>query len=31
VPNVPDDPITFGCALETRRETVYFLADLIRR
>jgi len=31
VPNVPDDPITVGRALETRRETVYFLANLIQR
>ena len=27
--SVPDDPITFTCALEARRETVYFLARLI--
>lgn len=26
---VADDPITYTCALETRRETVYFLARLI--
>ena len=26
---VPDDPITFTCALEARRETVYFLARLV--
>jgi DDE superfamily endonuclease len=30
VPSIPDDPITFTCALEARRETVYFLAKLIR-
>jgi hypothetical protein len=29
VPATPDDPITFTCALEARRETVYFLAELI--
>jgi len=29
VPSLPDDPITFTCALEARRETVYFLAKLI--
>lgn len=29
MPSVPDDPITFTCALETRRETVYFVARLI--
>jgi hypothetical protein len=29
VPSIPDDPITFTCALEARRETVYFLAKLI--
>jgi hypothetical protein len=29
VPSIPDDPITFACALEARRETVYFLAKLI--
>lgn len=27
--SVPDDPITFTCALEARRETVYFVARLI--
>jgi hypothetical protein len=26
---VADDPITYSCALEARRETVYFLARLI--
>ena len=26
VPSTPDDPITFTCALEARREAVYFLA-----
>jgi hypothetical protein len=29
VPSIPDDPITFTCVLEARRETVYFLAKLI--
>ena len=29
--SVPDDPITFTCALEARRETVYFLARLIHQ
>jgi hypothetical protein len=29
VPSIPDDPISFTCALEARRETVYFLAKLI--
>ena len=29
MPSIPDDPITFTCALEARRETVYFLAKLI--
>jgi hypothetical protein len=31
VSSVPDDPITFTCALEARRETVYFLARLIHQ
>jgi hypothetical protein len=29
VPSIPDDPVTFTCVLEGRRETVYFLAKLI--
>ena len=29
MPSIPGDPITFTCALEARRETVYFLAKLI--
>jgi hypothetical protein len=29
--SVADDPITFTCALEARRETVYFLARLIHQ
>jgi hypothetical protein len=29
MPSIADDPITFTCALEARRETVYFLAKLI--
>jgi hypothetical protein len=31
VPAVLDDPVVFTCALEARRETVYFLAGLIHR
>jgi hypothetical protein len=27
MPRIPDDPITFTCALEARHETVYFLAS----
>jgi hypothetical protein len=27
--NVADDPITFACTLEARRETVYFFARLV--
>lgn len=31
MPSLPEDPVVFTCALEARRETVYFLARLIHR